>query len=88
MQKRQLKINNKDGLHARPAAIFVKTANKYKSELEIQTKDKTANGKSIIGIMSLGAFYGEEITLIADGPDESQLLKAMEKLINNNFQEP
>lgn len=88
MQKRQLKINNKDGLHARPAAIFVKTANKYKSELEIQTKDKTANGKSIIGIMSLGAFYGEEITLIADGPDESQLLEAMEKLINNNFQEP
>lgn len=88
MQKRQLTINNKDGLHARPAALFVKTANRYKSELEIQTKDKIANGKSIIGIMSLGAFYGEEITLTADGPDERELLEAMEKLINNNFQEP
>ena len=87
MQKKQLKITNSDGLHARPAALFVKTANKYTSDLEIQTKDKTANGKSIIGIMSLGAFYGEEITLIADGPDERELLEAMEKLFKNNFKE-
>lgn len=79
MQKIKLKISNTDGLHARPAAIFVKTANKFKSDLEIQTKDKTANGKSIIGIMSLGAFYGEEVTLIADGPDERELLEAMEE---------
>lgn len=87
MQKIQLKISNQDGLHARPAALFVKTASKFKSELEIQTKEKTANGKSIIGIMSLGAFYGEEITLIADGPDERELLEAMEKLFKNNFKE-
>lgn len=87
MQELKLKITIPDGLHARPAAIFVKVASRYSSELEIQTSDKTANGKSIIGIMSLGAFYGEEITLIADGPDERELLDDMNKLFENNFQE-
>ena len=74
-------------LSARPAAMFVKVASKYSSDLEIQTSEKVANGKSIIGIMSLGAFYGEEITLIADGPDERELLDDMNKLFENNFQE-
>lgn len=87
MQELKLKITNPDGLHARPAAIFVKIASKYVSDLEIQTSEKVANGKSIIGIMSLGAFYGEEITLIADGPDERELLEEMKKLFENNFQE-
>lgn len=87
MQELKLKITNLDGLHARPAAIFVKVASKYSSDLEIQTSDKAANGKSIIGIMSLGAFYGEEITLIANGPDERELLEDMKKLFENNFQE-
>lgn len=87
MQELKLKITNPDGLHARPAAMFVKVASKYSSDLEIQTSEKVANGKSIIGIMSLGAFYGEEITLIADGPDERELLEDMKKLFENNFQE-
>lgn len=87
MQELKIKITNPDGLHARPAAIFVKVASKYNSDLEIQTKDKVANGKSIIGIMSLGAFYGEEVTLIANGPDEKDLLVEMKKLFENNFQE-
>lgn len=87
MQELKLKITNPDGLHARPAALFVKVASKYSSDLEIQTSDKVANGKSIIGIMSLGAFYGEEITLIANGADERELLEDMKKLFENNFQE-
>lgn len=87
MQELKLKITNPDGLHARPAAIFVKVANRYTSDLEIKTNDKSVNGKSIIGIMSLGAFYGEEVTLIANGADERELLEDMQKLFENNFQE-
>jgi len=87
MEKRKVELKNPEGLHARPAALFVKVANRYESELDIQSEARTVNGKSIIGIMSLGAFQGEEITLITRGTDEKEMADALAKLIEEGFQE-
>lgn len=86
MEKKTLTLSNKEGLHARPAAIFVQEANKYDSEIEIEFQGMKVNGKSIIGIMSLGAFNGEDITIIARGRDEEDAIKALEELIVNRFE--
>jgi phosphotransferase system HPr (HPr) family protein len=87
MEKRKVVLTNPEGLHARPAALFVKIANKFESELEIESETRTVNGKSIIGIMSLGAFQGEEITLVTKGTDEKEMVEALSKLIEEGFQE-
>lgn len=87
MKRETVILDNDEGLHARPAAKFVQKANKYESEIEIEFNGNIVNGKSIIGIMSLGAFPGEEISIIANGTDEK---KAVEELINflkNSFKE-
>lgn len=85
MEKLTLKLTNAEGLHARPAALFVQIANKYSSELELEAHGKSVNGKSIIGIMSLGAFQGEEITLTAKGKDAKQLIIELKELFDNEF---
>ena len=85
MEKVTLKLNNPEGLHARPAAIFVQVASRFSSELQLEAHGVTVNGKSIIGIMSLGAFHGEEITLTATGQDEKLMIKALQKLIESEF---
>lgn len=87
MEKKKVVLTNPEGLHARPAALFVKVANKFESELEIESETRTVNGKSIIGIMSLGAFQGEEITLVTKGTDEKEMADALSKLIEEGFQE-
>lgn len=86
MEKITLKLNNPDGLHARPAALFVQQANKYESEIEIEFQGNKVNGKSIIGIMSLGAFHGEEITIIAKGIDEKEAIEGLTELIKNKME--
>lgn len=85
MERITLKLTNPEGLHARPAALFVQIANKFSSDLEIEANGKRVNGKSIIGIMSLGAFQGEEITLIAKGHDQKEMLAELKKLFDNDF---
>lgn len=85
MEKVTLTLKNSDGLHARPAAIFVQRASRFNSELEVEAQGKVVNGKSIIGIMSLGAFHGEEITLTANGPDEKIMIEDLKNLIDNEF---
>lgn len=85
MEKLTIKLNNPEGLHARPAAIFVQVSSKYLSELDIEAHGVKVNGKSIIGIMSLGAFHGEEITLTARGQDEKQMIQALKALIEGEF---
>ncbi|MDA5109760.1 HPr family phosphocarrier protein [Brevibacillus thermoruber] len=69
------------GLHARPAANFVRLASSFASEIKIVKNEKTANGKSIMGIMSMAVAKGEEITLIADGADEAEAIAALEKAL-------
>lgn len=81
MIKRNVVLNNKTGLHARPAALFVKEANKYISDIYVESKGTRVDGKSIIGVMSLGAFHGEEITLIAKGEDEEEAIESLTNLI-------
>lgn len=87
MEKITLKLNNPDGLHARPAAMFVQQANKYESDIEIEFQGNKVNGKSIIGIMSLGAFHGEEIGIVARGIDEKEAIKGLSDLINNEMRD-
>ncbi len=80
-------IKNKLGLHARPAALFVQTANRFKSEIEVIKGREKVNGKSIMGIMTLAAGAGTPITVRASGEDAAIALAEIAKLINDNFGE-
>ena len=82
-----LKIINKHGLHARPAAQFVKIAGKFKSEIKVIKDGLEVNGKSIMGIMMLAAEPGSEITLLIEGEDEKEALDALKELISQKFYE-
>ena len=82
-----IKILNEQGLHARPASIFVKTASKFKSTVSIVYGDKVANAKSIINIMSLGLKKGEEIKIVTEGTDEKEVMEALISLVENKFGE-
>lgn len=87
MIKKELKIINKTGLHARPAAMLVKTTGKFKSEIFISKDGYRVNGKSIMGVMTLAAEPGSIIEVSIEGPDENEAMKAMEDLINHKFYE-
>ncbi|NLW41109.1 MAG: HPr family phosphocarrier protein [Tissierellia bacterium] len=87
MIRRTVVLNNEIGLHARPAALFVQTANKFSSNVYIELDGKRVNGKSIIGVMSLGAFHGEEITLIVNGADEKEAIEELSKLIEHGLKD-
>lgn len=78
-------IKNSIGLHARPAALFVRTCSKYKSEIFVEKDGKKVNAKSIMGIMSLGVSPGEEIKIIIDGFDEEVAMKDIMDLIENRL---
>lgn len=80
-------LNNEVGLHARPAALFVQTASKFDSDIYIELEGTKVDGKSIIGVMSLGAFHGEEITLIANGDDAEKAIKELSELIEHGLQD-
>lgn len=74
-------IKNKTGLHARPAAIFVQVANKFDSEISVLKGDQKVNGKSIMGILMLAAGQGQEIIVIAEGPDSEAAVIELEKVL-------
>ena len=82
-----LKIQNKAGLHARPAAMFVQTANQYQSIIKIRNGEREVNAKSIIGIMTLGASHGAMVTVSAEGDDAGQALSGLRALVEGNFGE-
>jgi phosphocarrier protein len=82
-----LKIINKHGLHARPAAQFVKIAGKFKSDIKVIKDGLEVNGKSIMGIMMLAAEPGSEITLLIEGEDEEEAFTALNELISQKFYE-
>ena len=87
MIEETLKINTKHGLHARPAAQFVKVAGKFKSDIKVIKDGLEVNGKSIMGIMMLAAEPGSEIGLSIDGDDEHEAITALRELIENKFYE-
>ncbi|EGY80229.1 HPr family phosphocarrier protein [Peptoniphilus indolicus] len=85
MVTKKVTLSNEDGLHARAAALFVRTANRYKSEITLTARGESVNAKSIIGIMSLGVFSGEEITITCDGEDETKAVDNLIDLVENKF---
>lgn len=79
--EKKVVIKNKSGLHARPAAIFVQTANKYDSEITVRKGKQSVNGKSIMGIMMLAAERGSKIVIAAVGDDANAAVNELEKLL-------
>lgn len=82
-----LQIENKAGLHARPAALFAQKASSFKSTVMIFKGEKSANAKSIIGIMGLGIKQGESIVIKTEGADADEAAAALKKLIEEKFGE-
>ncbi len=80
-------VSNKLGIHARPAALFVKTANRFSCDIFVEKDGEKVNGKSIMGLMMLAAGPGSTLTVHADGHDASQALAELETLINRKFDE-
>ncbi|MCL2145301.1 MAG: HPr family phosphocarrier protein [Endomicrobia bacterium] len=87
MKERVIKVTNKMGLHARPAAMLVQTSSKFKSNVKIFKDDYEVDAKSIMGVMTLAAAVGSELKFIADGSDENEVLDAIESLFNSGFSE-
>lgn len=87
MKSIQLMIENKVGLHARPAALFVKMAKQHNADITVSYEEKTVNAKSILGLLSLGVKKDAIITVVANGSDEEVALHALSKLIEGNFGE-
>jgi phosphocarrier protein len=85
--EREVRIENRNGLHARPAAEIVKTASRYRSELTIRRDDMEVNGKSIMGVMMLAAEYGTTLWIRATGEDAEQAVDAIAALIASRFGE-
>lgn len=83
MLEAKIKIKNKTGLHARPAAMFVETAKKFKSEVSVFKGNKSANAKNILQVLALGVDYGDEIILKVSGEDEDKALKELVHLVEN-----
>ena len=77
MIKKELQITNKTGLHARPAAMLVKTTAKFKSNIMISKDGIEVNGKSIMGVMTLAAESGSIIEILIEGPDEQDAFDAL-----------
>lgn len=77
MAKETFILKNNSGFHARPAGVFVKTANCYESEVFLIKDDTEYNGKSIMGLLSMGAGKGTEITVKIEGPDETEAMTAL-----------
>ncbi len=75
------------GLHARPASMFVQTAAKFSSDIDVTHGETTANAKSILGVLTLGAHKGAIITIKAEGDDADESLQALEQLVLGNFGE-
>jgi phosphocarrier protein len=80
-----LLINNQLGLHARACALFVKTASRFKAEITVKRDDLEVNGKSIMGVMMLAAEQGSMITVIAQGEDEQEAIRALRELVAGKF---
>ena len=87
MISREVTIKNSVGLHARPATFFIQKANSFKSSIWVEREDRRINGKSLLGVLSLGIVKGMSITIIADGADEEAAVNELASLVESNFAE-
>jgi phosphocarrier protein HPr len=85
--KIQLTILNRNGLHARPAAMFVKTASRFQTEVWVEKDGEKVNGKSIMGLMMLAAGRGSVLHVEAEGDDAENALADLQKLVESSFGE-
>ena len=85
--QRELVISNRKGIHARPAAMFVKVANKFEADIFVEKDGETVNGKSIMGLLMLAAGPGSKIRIRADGSDCLKAIEEIEKLLSSKFGE-
>ncbi|HBP65771.1 MAG TPA: phosphocarrier protein HPr [Desulfosporosinus sp.] len=83
MITKELTITNSSGLHARPASLWVQMASRYKSNIQIRSGESEVNGKSILGILSLGLIGGSKFEVIVDGEDEQEAAENLEALIKS-----
>ncbi|NLI09700.1 MAG: HPr family phosphocarrier protein [Elusimicrobia bacterium] len=87
MIKKEIKIINKQGIHARPAGLISRTASQFESEIKIIKEGYEVNAKSIMGLLTLAAAYGTSVTVIACGKDEKEAAEALEKIFAAGFDE-
>jgi phosphocarrier protein HPr len=85
--EKEIAIINRLGLHARPAAMFVRIASRYRSEVWVSKEGEEVNGKSIMGLMMLAAGQGSKLRLRCEGPDADKALEELEQLIKSKFNE-
>jgi phosphocarrier protein HPr len=85
--EKEVTIVNRLGMHARPAAMFVRIASRYRSEIWVEKEGEQINGKSIMGLMMLAAGQGSKLTIRCQGPDADRALEELEALIANRFNE-
>jgi phosphocarrier protein HPr len=83
----ELVVGNKLGLHARPAAMFVRVANRFTADIQVEKDGEEINGKSIMGLMLLAAGCGSRLKVTATGSDATEMIKALEELIARKFDE-
>ncbi len=85
--EKEVTIVNRLGLHARPAAMFVRIASRYRAEVWVEKEGEKVNGKSIMGLMMLAAGQGSKLQIHCDGPDADRALHELEELIKSRFNE-
>lgn len=83
MMKQEITIQIPKGLEARPVALLVQVASQYGSEIYVESDNKKVNAKSIMGMMTLGLFAGETVTVSADGEDEEEAIANIEKFLSS-----
>jgi phosphocarrier protein len=87
MKEQIVVVQNRAGIHARPAAMLVQTASRFKASIIFEKNNERVNGKSIMGVITLGAVYDTKIKIIADGTDEVEAINAIAELFIKKFEE-
>lgn len=85
---REMVVRNENGMHARPAAMFVRVANQFKSDIFVEKDGERVNGKSIMGLLMLSASCGTKLTVEAVGKDADSALDELDRLLDSKFEEP
>ena len=87
MTEQVIKVSNRAGIHARPAAVLVQAAKDFKSSIYFEKANDRINAKSIMGILTLAASYKTELKIIAEGEDEKQAVETIVRLFDSKFEE-
>ncbi|MDR1839596.1 MAG: HPr family phosphocarrier protein [Treponema sp.] len=87
MTEKRVTVTNRAGIHARPSALLVQTTKNFKSNIYIEKNNDRINAKSIMGIITLGASYGTDLKIIADGEDEKEAVDTIIRLFESKFEE-